>query len=1135
MNCPNCQHQNPTNAKFCMECGTKLERCCANCQTIYPEGAKFCMECGFSLQSAVSSQQESESIINPNVPSKHEASPPLAGWNADNPQKTPTKKAAERRQLTCLFCDLVGSTALSEQLDAEDFRQVILDYQQIAERVINQHGGHVAQYLGDGLLVYFGYPKGLENAPKAGVQAGLGILDAITKANLQRKTTGKTDINIRIGINTGLVVVDDHLALGDTVNIAARLEGLAPVNGLVISPQTLKLVQGWFAVKSLGKEVLKGIKEPMEIFQVIKESGASSRIEIAIGRGLSPLVGREEEVYMLLRNWKKAKEGKGQLLLLNGEAGIGKSRLVESIKGQVKQETKAAKLELRCSDYHINSPFYPLIDLLEKRILRFEKTETAESKIAKLTQWFEFAGINKKPNLPIFADFLSIPISDDLRNQFENTLIVAAGKRKKFTDGFSTAVFNFALSQPLLLIVEDLHWMDSSTLEWLNQLVEQINGYPLFILGTTRPQFQATWGSKSYITQLNLARLNTDRIESICYHQTQGKPLPKVIIEQIKTKTDGVPLFVEELTRMIIESDLLIEKETHYELKPAYEKGFDLAVPSTLQDSLIARLDNLSGSRAIAQIGAVLGREFSFDLLQAVAQKEKAALEQDLAQLVAAELLYKRGVGTQATYIFKHALIQDTAYETLLRSKRQQLHQQVVTVLEQQFPGLVETQPELLAHHLMEAGLKEKALLMWEKAGQKAMKQNTSVAAVHHFQKAIALLPSIKAETKRLKKELDLLAVYNPVLIAIKGWGHPQVVQNSERIFKLSDQLKDDTRKIQGFIGYGGMYTMQGQIDKGLENADRAITFVKRVEEKGYQILLNLAKGELYFALGNLKESTKYIKKGIQEYDKTKHDHINHLGTGNMESFRGYYMSLNLMLSGYPAQAKNETDKTFQLAIQQKDITSNYRGYLTLAWNFMLRKEWKKAAAIIQQFIPIVEESGETMILVYCQFFYHSILAFEGSKENREIIISLVQPLDAINLILYHPYVYSNLAAAALKSGDYLEGLQYIEKAFALDDRTEERVWQSRLFQLQGDLLVQTNQPTKAEQSYHQAITIAQEQSAKWFELLAAKSLARLWQSQGKTAEAYEVLHGVYSWFTEGFDTKDMVEAKALLVELKTI
>ena len=381
MTCKNCQHQNRKGAKYCDECGSTLEHQCPLCGHKLRLTSKFCDECGHSLKS-------NDKIITPKQSTSVRRS---VDESSD--------KAAERRQLTCLFCDLVGSTALSEKLDAEDFRQVILDYQHIAEGVINQFGGHIAQYLGDGLLVYFGYPQGLDNAPKAGVLAGLRIIKAVDKVNIQRLAKGLSEITIRIGINTGLVVVDDHLALGDTVNIAARLEGLAPVNSLVISSATRKLVQGWFKLDSLGKQVLKGIKEPMEIFQVIKESGASSRIEIEIGRGLSPLVGREEEVYMLLRNWKQAKEGKGQLLLLNGEAGIGKSRLVESIKGQVKQEQHAAKLELRCSDYHENSPFYPLIDLLERRILQFEKDESSENKIAKLGAWMNFAGLAKETKL----------------------------------------------------------------------------------------------------------------------------------------------------------------------------------------------------------------------------------------------------------------------------------------------------------------------------------------------------------------------------------------------------------------------------------------------------------------------------------------------------------------------------------------------------------------------------------------------------------------------------------------------------------------------------------------------------------------------------------------------------------------
>lgn len=1122
MNCPNCQHQNSTTAKFCEECGNRLHRLCPQCQHRNKPTAKFCEECGNNLSEGVISNTP----VNLNSPTQSD------GVTGSYPV---TPKAAERRQLTCLFCDLVGSTALSEQLDAEDFRQVILDYQQIAEEVINQHGGHVAQYLGDGLLVYFGYPQGLENAPKAGVQAGLEILEAVAKANKKWVAASKTEIEIRIGIHTGLVVVDDHLALGDTVNIAARLEGLAPINGLVISPQTLKLVQGWFAVKSLGKEVLKGIKEPMEIFQVIKESGASSRIEIAIGRGLSPLVGREEEVYMLLRNWKKAKEGKGQLLVLNGEAGIGKSRLVESIKGQVKQEQKAAKLELRCSDYHVNSPFYPLIDLLEKRILRFEKDEIAESKIAKLEVWMDFANLDKKPHLPIYADFLSIPISEELRKKYENALLINSGKRTKFMEGFSTALFNFALQQPLLLIVEDLHWMDSSTLEWLTQLLEQINAYPLFVLATTRPQFQPPWSNKSYIGQVNLHRLNMDRIESICYHQTQGKSLPKAILEQIKTKTDGVPLFVEELTRMIIESDLLVEKEAHYELNPAYEKGFDLAVPSTLQDSLIARLDNLSSSRAIAQIGAVLGREFSFELLQAVAQKEATALQKDLAQLVAAELLYQKGYGNQATYIFKHALIQDTAYETLLRSKRQQLHQQVVTVLEHQFPELVETQPELLAHHLTEAGLKQKALLMWEKAGNKTFEQNNLLAALHHFQKAFSLLDAIEETSERMEKELALLLPYNNVLMLVKGWSYPEVEKNGLRIIELCQTQNNLTLSCIGYYGLTATSEANGRFDGALNYAQKGLAIAEQNEAMDFRPAFHGIQGEINCHLGNWKESEKHLRIAIQQYHPKKHKFLETLGSGDIWWYANGFLSVNLLAQGYIDKVKaikkqmveRVKGETFFLNLHRLQIPEEML-------HKYCYKDWQKTYEVYASFLAIVEEVGENVFVPAYQTWVAIVsFALNGKMKDYTTALTMIRELRSAGSMFYQTLLLGGLAEACHHQHKVKEGLACLEEAFQISTQTKEASFSAINYKYQGDLLLLNNQPTEAEQAYQQAIFIAQQQSAKWFELLAAKELAGLWQSQGKTAEAYEVLYGVYSWFTEGFDTKDIVEAKELLEELQ--
>ena len=698
MQCLTCQYQNPAQAKFCMNCGSRLELKCPHCGAAFMESAKFCMECGAEVHLQLT----------------------------DNSPGTKNQKIklAERRQLTVLFCDLVGSTALSEKLDAEDFRQVILNYQEVAEKVVKRFGGHVGNYLGDGLLVYFGYPKGLEDAPGAGIRAGLGILEAVAHANKQWAAAQKTTIAIRIGIHTGLVVIDDHLALGETTNIAARLEGLAPVNGLVVSPQTMKLVEGWFEMRSLGEQVLKGISHPLEIFQVLNESGARSRLDIAMSKGLSPFAGREQEINLLLDRWAQAKSGAGQVVLITGEPGIGKSRLTEVLKIKIAEEPVARLIECLCSAYHESSAFFPVIDCLERDFLQFEHNETPKTKQEKLEGFLTQQGLPLNTTMPLFAALLSIPLEES----YSTLQLSPIALKKKTMDNLLQILIGITHRQPLLLVVEDLHWADPSTLEWLGLLIEQVPANCLFAVFTARPEFQLPWQSRAYFTQLTLPRLHGHITETICQHICHGKSLPAEVLAQIKSKTDGVPLFVEELTQMVLESGLLRESKNSYELSAPLPP---LAIPATLQDSLIARLDRLTEVKDVAQIGAVLGREFSFELLYAVAAIPQDILEKDLAKLVAAELLYQRGLLPLATYIFKHALIQDTAYSSLLKSRRQQLHQRVASVFEKQFPHLIESQPELLAHHLTEAGLVESALPFWVKAGQLAIARNANQERLH--------------------------------------------------------------------------------------------------------------------------------------------------------------------------------------------------------------------------------------------------------------------------------------------------------------------------------------------------------------------------------------------------------------------
>ncbi len=1105
MTCPYCQHDNPPDARFCVNCGAKQVILCSKCETENEIDSKFCKNCGNKLKK----------VSNPEI-HKFENQP----------------KAAERRQLTCLFCDLVGSTPLSEQLDAEDYRQIILDYQQLAEPIIKQYGGHIAQYLGDGLLVYFGYPKGLENAPKSAIHAGLGILDAVASANQLWEASGKIEIAIRIGIHSGLVVVDDHLALGDTVNIAARLEGLAPVNEMVISSHTFKLAQGYFKAKSLGKKVLKGIKEPMEIFQVLAESGAQTRLEAGSARGLSPLVGRDEEFQLLKRTWELAKENRGQLILLNGEAGIGKSRLAANLKTQVKQEDKTKSLELRCSDHHVHSPFYALVDLV-KRELAMEKTDSPEIKLKKLLGWLDFAGIEKKPNLPIYADLLTITLPDDLRRKYESTLLTPAGKKKKIQDGFTTAIFNYAAQQPLLLLIEDLHWIDLSTLEWLESMIPQIHPHSLFVLCTTRPQFQPNWQTKSHITQLNLHRLSSEKIETICYHQTKGKQLPKEVLQQIKAKTDGVPLFVEELTRMLIESNLLVERTNNYELNGTLN---DLSIPSTLQDSLTARLDQLADVKEIAQVGSVLGRSFSYGLLQAVTRKDSLSLEKDLSKLIETELLYQKGMLPDCTYIFKHALVQDAAYGSLLKKKRRELHQDVAEVLQSQFQELIKDQPEVLANHLTEAGQYQKALLKWEAAGGLAISNNANQDAVPHFEKALSLLEHIPHLPDRDSKELDLLLPYNSALMATRGFYHPTLEKTVQRIIDLCEKEQNDEKYLFALTGLILNNFLKGNVKTAHEMTQMGLERAQLIKNEKYIIFYLNFKGVFLHQKGEFKEAISCFQSVIATYDPVLHEEgITSIGVGELGVWATTHIAWELLLLGYPSQAKNTIQNLPASSGFSNDIPTLWRRHVDKAVGHYMQKDWDLALQEVQFFLPIVNESGDSFYLIMTEFYFQIYSFFSGNSSNdMEKAIATLEQFGHLGLLAWIPFYHNMTAEVLFHKRDYEKALHHNKKALEFVEKTEETWWLCAIYKLQGEILLAKNKDEqKAENKFLQAIQLAQKQDAKWHELQASISLARLWQSQNKSAEAYDLLNSIYNWFTEGFDTVDMIEARKLLETLR--
>ena len=715
-------------------------------------------------------------------------------------------------------CSVIWWTrrALASQLDPEELRQVVQAYQATCAKVIARFEGHIAQYLGDGLLVYFGYPLAHEDDAQRAVRAGLGIVEAMGQLNTSLGPEREVHLAVRLGIHTGLVVVGDvgggarqeQLALGETPNLAARLQGLAAPNTLVISAATFQLLGGFFACQPFGTPLLKGLAQPLAVYRVLYESMARSRLEAASSTGWTPLVGREQEIGVLLERWAQVKDGLGQVVLLSGEAGIGKSRLVQVLTDQVAAEPRAWLTPCQCSPYHQHTALYPMIDLLERVVLRFDREESPQQKVGKLEGFLVQYGLPLAEAVPLFAALLSLPLPADYA-----PLTVSPEQQKQQTlHALLTILLRIAAQQPVLFVMEDLHWVDPSTLELLSLLVDQGPTARILTLFTFRPDFSPPWTGRAHLTQLTVNRLPRRQAVEVIRQVAHGKVLPPEVVEQIVAKTDGVPLFVEELTKMVLESGLLQEQDERYALTGPLHP---LAIPATLHDSLMARLDRLAAVKALAQLGATLGREFSYALLRAVAPWDEGILHQGLHQLVAAEFLYQRGVPPQATYTFKHALIQDVAYQSLLRSTRQQYHQRIAQALEAQFPETVATQPELVAQHYTAAGCTEQAVLYWQRAGQHASDRSAHLEAISHLTTGIELLKTLPETPEHTQQALTLHIALGAALQMAKGQAAPEVEHAYTQARALCQQVGETPELVPVLFGLWRFYAGTATVAHG--------------------------------------------------------------------------------------------------------------------------------------------------------------------------------------------------------------------------------------------------------------------------------------------------------------------------------
>ena len=1042
---------------------------------------------------------------------------------------------AERRQLTVLFCDLVGSTMLSGQLDPEDLRAVVRAYQETAAVVIQRYEGHIAQYLGDGLLVYFGYPQAHEDDAQRAVHTGVELVEAIGGLNTRLEASYGVQLAVRLGIHTGPVVVGDiggggrheQLALGETPNIAARLEGLAAPNTVVISPVTARLVRQTFVLEDLGASALKGVAEPMAVWRVLGPRTPSRHDDEATPNRTPFLVGRDEELGLLRRRWEQSKEGLGQVVLLSGAAGLGKSSLVAALRAQVGREGYA-RLTLRCSPYYTNSALYPVIEHLQQ-VLQFERTDPPETKLAKLEQGLQTYRLPREEVVPLFGALLAVPLPAE---RYPARNVSPQQQRQQTQDALVAWLLEEATRQPVLAVWEDLHWADPTTLELLGLLVEQTPTAAMLHVLTFRPEFSPPWPTRSHLTPITLNRLERPQVEALIAHLADGKALPAEVVAHIVAKTDGVPLYVEELTKMLLASDLLRAEAEHYVLTGPLST---MAIPETLQDSLMARLDQLTTAKEVAQLGAVLGREFTYDMLRAVSSQDEATVQDGLARLVAAELLYQRGRPPRARYIFKHALIQDAAYASLLRSTRQQVHQQVAQLLEARFPEIVETQPELVAQHYTAAGCAEQAVPYWQRAGEQASDRSAYLEAISHLTTGIELLKTLPETPERTQHALTLHIALGAALQMAKGQAAPEVEHAYTQAHALCQQVGETPELVPVLFGLWRFYVARPQLHTARELGETLLRLAQRADDPALAVIAHYALGLTWFCLGALPAARQHLEEGIARYTPDqRRAPVFRMGQDPGVGCRAY-AALTLWLLGYPEQALARLHEALALAHE-----------LSHPFSLAFARCW---AAFVSQFrrdVPAVHEQAEAAVALSTeQGFPHWAamgtslrgwaLAMQGQGEaGMAQVRQGIAAWRATGAALLVPYFCTVLAEVSDHLGHTEDGLQALAEAHTLVEQHEERWWEAEVCRLRGVLLLrQPGTPqAEAETWLQRALDVARRQEAKSLELRAAMSLSRLWQQQGKQQEAHDLLAEVYAWFTEGFDTADLQDAKALLESL---
>ena len=1045
-----------------------------------------------------------------------------------------TQDTGERRQVTVMFSDLVGSTALSARMDPEDLREVISAYQKCVAETVRRFGGFVAKYMGDGVLVYFGYPQAHEDDAERAVRAGLELIGAVgaLKPNAPLQT--------RVGIATGLVVVGDLIGsgeaqergiVGETPNLAARLQGIAEPNTVVIAEGTRKLLGNLFELDDLGLKDLKGIAGPVRAWAALRASSAEGRFEALHASGLTALVGREEELELLLRRWSKAKTGEGQVVLLSGEAGIGKSRLTAALLESVATEPHT-RLRYFCSPQHTDSAFYPVISQME-RAAGLAHDDKPQARLDKLDALLAQSSTSIQ-DAALLAEMLSFPND----GRYPALELAPQQRRQRTLEALTLQMEALSRSAPVLMIFEDVHWTDPTSLEVLGRAVDRIATLRVLLIVAFRPEFEAPWIGRPHVTALTINRLAQREVGAMIDRVVGDKLLPASIRQDIIERTDGIPLFVEEMTKAVLEAGSQVAAEHTAGAVPSPV----VAVPASLHASLMARLDRLGPAKEVAQIGAAIGREFSHALLAAVVRKPEAELGSALDRLIVAGLLFRQGVPPHATYLFKHALVQDAAYGTLLREPRRALHARIAETLESEFPEIAERQPELLARHCTEAGLIEKAAGLWGKAGQRSLERSALVEAAAQVTLAldqIAVLPGTPAlRREQIKLQVALITP----LIHVKGYAAPETKAAAERARLLIEQgealgeLPEDPLLL--FSVLYGFWVANYIAFNGDVMRELATQFLALAEKQGATVPLMIGHrvtGISLLCTGDIAKSRAHFDQALALYDPAAHRPLaTRFGVNSGVSVLSL-RPLALWLLGCPGVALADADHALKDAREIGQAATLMYALVVGSLTPIHCGNFGTATTRLDEAVALAEEKGALFWKAFGMMNQGCVITLTGRASDAvQMITSGIAAYRSTGATASMPLWLSYLARAYAALGKFDDAWRCIGEAMTAVEITKERWWEADIHRIAGEIALKLPQPdaAKAEAYFERALAVARKQQAKSWELRAAMSMARLWRDQGKRQQGCDLLAPVYGWFTEGFDTLDLKQARALLDEL---